>query len=215
MARPAAMIACIAALFAAGAGQARDFGAHGPLFAIAETSILDLIAERLRAMEASGELAAMQEAMQTQVRRRVARPVPVPGIAAATEHRVYTVDLRVTVQRDLADHQGRVFARAGTVIDPLAHSAWNRRIVLIDGDVPEQVRFALAEGNELDTLIVLVAGAPLALTAAHGRRFWFDQQGAIAGRFGVTEVPAVITRADPLMQVEIVPVGGRQEEDGQ
>jgi hypothetical protein len=31
----------------------------------------------------------------------------------------------------------------------------------------------------------------------------------------VTEVPAVITRADPLMQVEIVPVGGRQEEDGQ
>jgi hypothetical protein len=25
----------------------------------------------------------------------------------------------------------------------------------------------------------------------------------------------VITRADPLMQVEIVPVGGRQEEDGQ
>jgi hypothetical protein len=39
MARPAAMIACIAALFAPGAGQARDFGAHGPLFAIAETSI--------------------------------------------------------------------------------------------------------------------------------------------------------------------------------
>jgi conjugal transfer pilus assembly protein TraW len=161
MARPAAMIACIAALFAAGAGQARDFGTHGPLFAIAETSILDLIAERLRAMEASGELAAMQEAMQTQVRRRVARPVPVPGIAAATEHRVYTVDLRVTVQRDLADHQGRVFARAGTVIDPLAHSAWNKRIVLIDGDVPEQVRFALAEGNELDTLVVLVAARRL------------------------------------------------------
>ncbi len=142
--------------------------------------------------------------------------MPVPGIAAATEHRVYTVDLRVTVQRDLADHQGRVFARAGTVIDPLAHSAWNqadradRRRRARTGALSRSPR-----ATSWTRWIVLVAGAPLALTAAHGRRFWFDQQGAIAGRFGVTEVPAVITRADPLMQVEIVPVGGRQEEDGQ
>ena len=200
------LIAALAGL--AAPAPAKDFGVHGPLFPVAEASILDLIRDRLAAMEASGELAAMQRDMQAHVRRRVARPVPVPGIGHARARRSYTVDLSVTVERDLADHRGRVFARAGTVINPLDHSAWTRRIVLIDGDAAEQVRFALAEGDELDTLIVLVAGAPLELTAEHGRRFWFDQQGVIAGRFGVTEVPAVITRADPVMRVEIVPVGG-------
>ena len=188
--------------------DARDLGTHGPLFPISEPSILDLIQSRLTAMETSGELLSMQQDMQDRTRAYVQRPRPVPGLRRATEHRYYDVDLSVTVQRDLTDHRGVVFARAGDVINPLDYSLFSKRIVLLDGDDPEQVAWALAHGTELDTLLILTNGAPLQLTSDHGRRFYFDQDGAISARFGIGALPAQIVRGDQVMHVHEVLLGG-------
>ena len=112
----------------------------------------------------------------------------------------------ITVETDLADQNGRIFARRGTVVNPLAYSRFNKTIILFDGDDPAQVEFALSEGNELDTLLVIVSGEPLELTRINGRRFWFDQQGVITDKFQIERLPSVITRADPVMLVEEIPV---------
>jgi len=207
--RLTALALCLS-LLAPGVILAKDFGTHGPVWEIAEPNLLEVINARLSAMQDSGELDAMRTEMQDTTRAYVNRPRPVPGLLPAEEEHVYEVDLSITLDRDLMDHRGAVFARAGTRINPLEYSHFNQRIVVFDGDVPEQVAFALSEGNELDTLLVLTNGAPLELMRSHGRRFYFDQDGQITSRFQITRLPSVITRGDRVMVVEEVPVGALQ-----
>lgn len=189
------------------ASGAKDFGTIGPVFPVAEPSLLETIQLRLRAMETSGELDDLREQMQSTTKSYVNRPRPVQGLSKATEYASFEIDLSITLERDLADHQGRIFARAGTRVNPLAYSRFNKRIIIFDGDDPAQVTFALSDGNELDTLLVLTKGAPLQLMKSHGRRFYFDQQGVITGRFQISRLPSVITRQDPMMLVEEIPLG--------
>lgn len=188
--------------------MAKDFGTQGPVWEIAEPSILDVIKARLQAMEASGELLAMKGEMQDKTKAYVARPRPVVGLHKAREERLREIDLSIRLTRDLTDHQGRVFVRAGSEFNPLDYSRFGKRIVVFDGDDPDQVAFALAQGNELDTLLVLTNGAPLELMREHGRRFWFDQDGVIAAKFQLQFLPSEITRGDGVMLVREVPVSG-------
>ena len=198
----------IAILGTPGSSFAKDFGTHGPVWEIAEPNLLDVINARLSAMEVSGELDEMREEMQDTTRAYVNRPRPVLGFHPAEEAYSYEVDLSITLERDLMDHRGQIFAQAGTRINPLDYSHFSQRIVVFDGDDPKQVAFALSEGNELDTLLVLTNGAPLELMRAHGRRFYFDQDGQIVSRFQIARLPSVITRGDRRMIVREVPVGG-------
>lgn len=202
------LIITSAALLAPGPTLAKDFGTQGPVWEIAEPNLLDVIKTRLEAMDDSGELDEMRDEMQDTTRAYVNRPRPVLGLLPAEEDHTYEVDLSITLDRDLADHRGTVFARTGTRINPLDYSHFNQRIVVFDGDAPEQVAFALSEGNELDTLLVLTNGAPLELMRAHGRRFYFDQDGQITSRFQISRLPSVITRGEHTMIVQEVPVGG-------
>ena len=199
---------CASALVLASPAQAVDYGVFGALFAVEEPSVLDTILGRLSEMEANGELAQMQKDMQDKARARIARPIPVPGLRKADVYRSYNVDLSITLDRDLADHRGVVFARAGTRVNPLDHSRFQQRLVFIDGDDPDQVAFAVALAREEPVKLILVNGAPLELTEAHQMLFYFDQGGVIAARFGLTVVPSVVSRADPVMRVEEIPVSG-------
>lgn len=189
--------------------QAKDLGTHGPLFEVTEPSLLETIKQRLSEMEAEGELDVMKKEMQDRTKAYVNRPRPVTGLGKAEKYTRWEVDMSITLTEDLADHQGRVFARAGTVVNPLAYSRFNKRIVIFDGDDAAQVEFALSEGDELNTLLVLVNGDPLGLMREHGRRFYFDQDSVMVDRFGIRNVPAVVQRSDPVMQVEEIVVGSK------
>ncbi|WP_140846654.1 hypothetical protein [Paracoccus sp. FO-3] len=193
-------------LIGAGAAWAKNFGTYGTVFPIAEPDFLEEIMARLRAMEDDGELARMEREMQARTRDYLERPAAAHDLPPAAEYRAWHFDPSITLDRDLADHNGQIFAAAGTTVNPLAWSGFSKRIVVIDGDAPDQVELALEDGNELDTLIVIARGAPLDLMRAHGRRFWFDQDGVIVDRFGLERLPSIITRADPLLMVEEIPV---------
>ena len=203
--RMCALASLTCAALAVGA-QAKDFGTYGALFPIHEQDVLELITSGFENLEATGRLDEIKRESQDLVRTRVERPKG-QVLPRATAARSFEVDLSVTVERDLADHRGQVFARAGTRINPLEYSRFSKRIVMIDGDDPDQVAFALKSGNELDTLIVLTNGPSLALMREHGRRFWFDADGQMAQKFSVVAVPSVITRADPVMRVDEIALG--------
>ena len=188
-------------------GFAKDLGRHGPMWEIAEPSLLDTIHERLAAMEESGELETMKHEMQETTRSYVNRPRPVLGLSKALEPRRFAVDLSISVSRDIVDHKGQVIARRGTRVNPLDYSNFNQTIIMFDGDDEAQVDFALSKGNELDTLLVLTNGAPLELMREHGRRFWFDQDAQMVSKFEIQFLPSVIRREGNQMIVEEIVVG--------
>lgn len=191
------------ALAMAAPSFARDLGNFGEVFPIAEPDLLALIKGKIRAMVADGGLERLQDEMQDRARSYARRPKGLT-LPRAMEDRSFTIDLSIRVDHDLADQNGEVFAAAGTVVNPLAWSGFDKAILFIDGDDPDQVTWAMAEGDELDSLIVLTNGAPLDLSKTRGRRFWFDQSGILANRFQIAHLPSRVTRADPVMRVDEV-----------
>lgn len=184
---------------------AMDYGVYGALFPVEEPSVLDAIYGRLHEMERTGELAEMEEDMKATARSRIARPLPVRGLMKAETYRNFEVDLSIRLDRDLMDHRGVVFAAAGTVVNPLDHSAFNRRLIFIDGDDPEQVAFAVNLASHEPSKIILTNGAPLQLTEEHQVLFFFDQQGILSDRFSLSALPSVVSRGDRVMFVEEIP----------
>lgn len=200
------LILCAMLSVAAMPLNAADLGNHGPVFEIIEPDILESLKARLGQMERNGEIDELKQEMQDTTRAYVNRPRPVHGLLPVEVDRTFEVDMSITLNRDLRDHNGVVFAPRGTVVNPLDYSRFNKRIILFDGDDPAQVAFALSEGNELDTLLVLTNGAPLDLMKAHGRRFYFDQDAQMVKAFSITRVPSVVRRGSRTMLVSEVVV---------
>lgn len=187
---------------------ARDLGTFGELFPIAEPDLMALIMEKVAALVGGDGLRRMEEDAQAKARRFADAP-PGRKLPRATVTVSRTFDPAITLNRDLADQNGQVFAAAGTEVNPLAWSQFSKAILFIDGDDADQVAWALTQGDETNSLIVLTSGRPLELSRRHGRRFWFDQNAVLTTRFQIAKLPSRVTRADPYLLVEEValPVG--------
>jgi conjugal transfer pilus assembly protein TraW len=183
--------------------SARDLGNFGEVFPIAEPDLLALIKGKISALIADGGMERLTTEMQDKARGYANRPKGL-DLPRATEDRSFTLDLSIRVDYDLADQNGVVFAAAGTVVNPLAWSGFDKTILFIDGDDLDQVAWAISQGDELDSLIVLTQGAPLDLSKTWGRRFWFDQSGILTNRFQIARLPSRVTRADPVMRIDEV-----------
>ena len=93
------------------AGQnalARDLGVIGPVYPIAEPSLIEMIQAKLREMQANGALARLQQDSQARMRREVEQPTPVAGISKTTRARSYHFDPSIEVPYPILDAEGRV-----------------------------------------------------------------------------------------------------------
>lgn len=200
------------ALFAAvaEAAQAKDFGVYGATFPIVETDLLAELLARLKAAEASGRMTTLNRAFAGRVKARLNRPVPVAGITHTTRPRSWLFDPSVRVPRDFADAHGRVFAHEGDLINPLDRiPGFNRVLIFVDGDDPQQIAFALRRARRdprAKSYIVLTSGAPIELMRQTRTELYFDQDGTLTGRFGITQVPAVVEREGRALRIsEVLP----------
>ena len=113
-------VACLyIALALGGQAHAANLGTWGDLYPITEPDMLTTIHDRLQAMLESGELAEQQEAFKQRVIKNSLRPAPVRGLKLATQNSTHFIDPAFVVGQDLADHEGRVFARKGDKVNPL------------------------------------------------------------------------------------------------
>jgi conjugal transfer pilus assembly protein TraW len=173
---------------------AKDLGTWGELYPIAEQDMLTTINTRLQAMKDSGELDTQQEAYKKQVIEKSLRPAPVAGLTLARENRTHYINPSMTVAEDLADHQGRVFAHKGDVVNPLDTVPFNQTLYFIDGDNPDHLDWI--KRQKPDTVVyrvILVNGDIREATKALGERIFFDQKGTMSRRFELSAVPARVT----------------------
>lgn len=194
------------------AGTVADFrrstgkksGDMGEMYPIAEQDMLTTIQTRLKAMEASGEMAREQEAFKQRVIENTLRPRPVEGLTLAQENTTHYIDPSLTVSEDLKDHQGRVFARKGQVINPLDTVPFTDTLYFIDADNPQQLAWMKAQKpGTLTYRVILVNGDVREATNALNTRIYFDQDGSLCRKFKLKAIPARVTLAEDRRRLRV------------
>lgn len=176
--------------------QAADLGTWGDLWPIQEQDMLSLITQRLEALEKSGRWGQEMEAFKERVKTNSQRPALVEGIKKADKYEQRWFDPSIKLTEDLKDQNGVLFARKGQVLNPLKTVPFMQTLYFIDGDDPDQVAWMKRQVPEtLISKIILVKGSIPDTSAALDSRIYFDQNGVLSQRFGLTSVPARITPA--------------------
>ena len=205
-----AVVALSLTLFA-GSALATDLGTWGDLWPVAEPDMLQTIHERLTELQRSGRWEQEMTAFKERTVKHSQRPEPVAGIGKTERYAERFFDPSVQLSSDLKDDKGRVFARKGDVINPLATVPFAQTLYFIDGDDPQQVAWMKAQQPEtLMVKIILINGDVPRTSAALDSRIYFDQGGALSRRFGLTTVPARITAAPSRLRlrIESIPAAG-------
>lgn len=183
---------------------AADLGTWGDLYPVSEPDMLTLITQRLEQLQQSGAWDKEMQAFKERVVKHSQRPTPVEGITTATQYTSRYFDPSVQLAEDIRDDQGRIFARRGEVINPLKTVPFMQTLYFIDADSPAQVAWMKRQKPATMLFkIILVKGDIPAASAALDSRIYFDQNGALCQRLGITSVPARVTPAPSGLRLHI------------
>ena len=183
---------------------AKDLGVRGATWPVAEPDLLAQIEARLTEMERTGALERLEQEARANARRKLEEPDPVPGIAPATKERSRLFDPAITVARNIRTADGVVIAAAGTRVNPLEWIALARDLLFVDGRREAEIAWALE--HDRPAKIVLLAGRPLELMRQYRRPFFFDQDGRLAARFGLSLTPVLVAQDGAQLRITEFPV---------
>ena len=186
--------------------RAVDLGTLGPTYDIAEPHLLNFIEQRLRDKERSGELERLVQQAQARGVESVQRPAPVAGLRTTQSARTFYVDPSFTLERNIVDGQGRLLFPAGTRKNPLEVVSLSKRLLFFDARDGRQVAQAreLIERYDGKVKPVLTGGSYLELMKAWRVPVYYDQQGTLVRRFGIGQVPALVSQEGLRLRVDEV-----------
>lgn len=200
----------LAAALALGAAAAppEAFRAHGPLYPVIERNLLEAVRDAAAEYQASGRAQTDFASARGRAIAWAAAPPAVSGLQAAVEPAVRMFDPSVTLAHAVVDAAGNTLVPAGRKVNPLDTVALDGRLLLFDAGDPAQLQVAVRlVAEEVRTRAILVAGSPAEFARRSGRRAYFDQNGAIVRRFGISELPAVVSQHGRLLRIETLVAG--------
>lgn len=187
---------------------AKNLGIAGQVYPIQEEDFLQFMLHHLETMQQNGELGKLQNQFRDHVEKHSSRPHPVDHISKTVEPKHWNVDPSITVPYDLKDQEGRVFARAGTTINPLHYVSIHNAMLFFDGDDAKQVVWAEKLNKKLSgkTKLVLVNGSVLEQENIFHQPIYFDQAGRLTTRFHIQHVPAMVAQEELHLKIsEVLP----------
>jgi len=184
--------------------RAEDLGVIGPTYDIIERDLIEVIQDKFRRMEKTGELSKLQEGYKNQVIGAIEHPRAVRGIRATETARTFYIDPTWTLDRNVVDEKGRVLFQAGTKVNPFDYDKMSKALLFFDARSKEQVAFAKRFMAESRMLVkpILVGGEPLKLMREWKREVFYDQGGALTRRFSITQSPAVVSQEGKRLRVD-------------
>lgn len=199
--RTAPLIAAILLSFAA---RAQDLGVIGPVYPIAEPSLLEVILSKLREAEATGVLARLQRDTQANAKRGIEEPAPVARITKTTKARSFYYDPGIVVPYAITDADGKLIVAPGTKVNPLDTVSLSKALLFIDARDAAQVGRA---GNILDerggkVKVILTGGSYLDLMRRWKRPVFYDQQGTLTEKLGIRHVPALVSQEGRRLRID-------------
>jgi conjugal transfer pilus assembly protein TraW len=188
--------------------RAEDLGTIGPTYAIEEPHLLTAIEQQLRAKQASGELARLEAEAKHRIVDAIENPAPLPGIARAERPRSFYFDPSIVVSENITDAKGNILVPAGTRQNPLAVVSLTKQLIFFDGRDERQVTWAREAIARFEGKVkpILVAGSYLVLMQRWQLPVYFDQQGALTRKLGITHVPALVSQEGLRLRIDELPL---------
>ena len=184
--------------------HATDLGTLGPTYEIAEPHLLQMIAQRLREKERSGELARIEQDARARGTEAVRTPTPVAGVHATATPRTFYFDPTYTLDRNISGAQGELLFTAGTKANPLDVVSLSRHLLFFDARDSRQVRRAreLMAHYQGKVKPILTGGSYLDLMKSWRIPVYYDQQGLLTRRLGITQVPALVSQEGKRLRID-------------
>ena len=184
--------------------RAMDLGVIGPTYEISERHLLQMIEQRLREKERSGELGRLEAQVRERGIATVKNPPPVTGLRATETVRTFYFDPSFTLDRNILGPQGELLFAAGTRKNPLEVVSLSRHLLFFDARDPRQVGrarqlIALYQGRVKP---ILVGGSYLDLMQSWHVPVYYDQQGLLTRRLGITQVPALVSQEGLRLRID-------------
>lgn len=195
--------------------HAKDFGVRGKIAPIEEQDPIVLIQSKLKTMEERGELEQHNHELQKKTKAAIERPKPAEGLSKAIKTHIFYYDPTYIVPEDIKDHTGKIIHPKGTRLNPLETVSLSQELLFFDGDDADQVAFAREKLKEKskETLkessvkLILVKGAPLALSEELKVPVYFDQSGLLIKKLGIHHVPALVIQERLRLRIEEIKRG--------
>lgn len=187
-----------------GLARSSDLGTIGPVYPIQEPHLLDFIRQRLQQKERSGELKKLEEQARARGIDAVTHPKPVAGIKLAETARTFYFNPTFTLDRNVLDDKGKLLFPAGTRKNPLEIVALSKHLLFFDARDKRQVTRA----RELIAFYrgrvkpILVGGSYLDLMKSWRAPVYYDQQGVLTHRLGITQVPAIVSQEGLRLRID-------------
>ena len=184
--------------------RAQDLGVIGPVYPIAEPSLLEVILSKLREAEATGVLARIQRETQARVKRGIEQPAPVEKITKTIKARSFYYDPSIVVPYAITDAEGKVIVPPGTRVNPLDTVPLSKALLFIDARDSAQVGRAskILDERGGKVKVILTGGSYLDLMRRWKHPVFYDQQGALTEKLGIRHVPALVSQEGKKLKIE-------------
>lgn len=172
--------------------QAKNLGVVGDVWVIQEQNLLSLIEERLSEKFDGKSEDEIRKEIEKRITKNILQP-PAIELPRAKENSERIFDPSFTLEKDIADHKGKVFAKKGQIINPFDATPFNRTLIFINGDDEEQIKWFKSFKPETEIVkTILIKGNLKEVTEKLDIDLYFDQNQALIKRFSIKSVPTVI-----------------------
>ncbi len=185
---------------------AKDLGVMSETYPIVEIDFLEFIQSRASAFQQTGQWQHLQNKIQQNAIQYRDRPKSVSGITRAQNTKSWLFDPSIRLDHDLLTPDGKLIAPSGTRVNPLVVIILSKALIFYDADDPDQVAWAMTQDKVLKgkDKLILVNGSVLQQEKHFNKSMYFDQEGRLTLRFGITHVPAIIIQEGSKLRIKEV-----------
>jgi len=202
------LIAALLMIAAMSVAYTVNIGIIGPIYRIGEQNTIEVIMKKLNQASRSGTLKRMEDEAIRRSINSITHIKPVEGIVTVQTRATRLIDPTVTYTTSVKIGDGRIVIPAGTKINPLEITSLTKTLIFFDGRDPEQrkaVGRLLAKIGPHYVKPILIAGSWLDITKSWKTQVFYDQEGTLVQRFGITAVPTVIRQQGMMLLLEEIP----------
>ena len=183
---------------------AQDLGVIGPVYAIAEPNLMEVILARLREADTSGALAKLQQDARSGAKREVEHPAAVTRVTKTTQPRSFYYDPTIVVPYPITDAEGRVIVSPGTQVNPLDTVSLSKHLFFFDARDAGQIKRArqLLDRYHGRVKLILTGGSYLDLAHKWRLPIYYDQQGTLTEKLRIGHVPALVSQEGKRLRID-------------